>query len=261
MSPDSSQRPRDFRYGRFLGPIYRRHIRNLIRPGLPQQHFKLIYDLWWYLPLLRMRTLPISQRRKLMAKLISIDWFLEHAHKPCEIVPIFMELSNRRGRGDAVVEAGCWKGGTSTKFSIMCDLFGYRLHIFDSFQGVPEWGYAYQATQSTVADNIRRFGEDSVCTFHPGWFKDTLRNQPVPFPVRLVYIDCDTVGGTLDVLSGVVPRLTPDGVIYTQDYHIAAVRRLLHDSSTWTNLGSGPPKIQPLVRNIARIDFATITKH
>jgi O-methyltransferase len=234
----------DLKYGGRLGPLYRRYVRQLFFPGLPRQRLKLAYDVWAYRPLL---TMPV-----LLARSLRIDWSLEHAHKPCEITPLLLDLS-RGGQGEAVIEAGCWKGGTTAKLSLACARFGYQLHVYDSFKGVPEWGFEYCATEAEVRANVRRFGDLGVCTFHPGWFSDTLRDLPVPFRARLVYIDCDTPAGTLDVLSGVVPALTADGVLYTQDYHLDEVRRVLHDPATWSALGVEQPRIEHVARNLARV--------
>jgi Methyltransferase domain len=242
-----SEAPFDLKYGTWLGPFYRRYVRHLIPPGLPRQRVKLAYDVWAYRPLLAMP--------RFLFRLLRIDLALEHAHKPCEITPLLLDLARTPGRGQVVVEAGCWKGGTTTKLSLACASFGYWLHVYDSFEGVPEWNYAYSAGQAEVSANVRRFGEPSVCTYHPGWFSDTLRGRTVPFPVRLAYIDCDTPAGMLDVLSGVVPSLTADGVIYTQDYHLREVRAVLHAPKTWAGLHVAPPRIEHIARNLARLTW------
>ena len=37
----------------------------------------------------------------------------------------------------AVVECGCWLGGTTTNLSIICDVVGRDLIVYDSFEGLP----------------------------------------------------------------------------------------------------------------------------
>ena len=248
------------KYGGIFADLYRSHIRKFIRKELSQQRLKLIYDVWWYWPLLKLKALKFSERIKLLCKLIRIDWYVLLGSKPAEVTPVLIDILRRRAQdGEAFVEAGCWNGGSSAKFSIACKMYGYKLHVYDSFQGVKEWNYMYAARETDVRDNIAKYGELSVCTFHSGWFKDTLWNQPVPFPVRLVYIDCDVLDGTLEVLSGVLPSLVKDGVIYSQDYHLRNVRETLNDPKTWTKLGAKVPTVQPLIliRYIARMSWET----
>jgi hypothetical protein len=117
-------------------------------------------------------------------------------------------------------------------------------------------GFCLAAERGEVTGNVRRYGNLSVCTFHPGWFRDTLGGRSLP-PVRLVYIDCDTPNGTRDVLASVVPALTSEGVIYSQDYHLEDVRRMLHEPGTWTSLGVAAPLIQHVARNLGRIAWVT----
>ena len=38
----------------------------------------------------------------------------------------------------AVVECGCWKGGTTTNLSIICNIVGRDLIVYDSFEGLPK---------------------------------------------------------------------------------------------------------------------------
>jgi O-methyltransferase len=243
-------------YGGLLAHLYRRYIRNRVKKEIHQQRLKLIYDVWWFYPLLRFRALRWRQRINLVWKFICIDWFILHASKPAEVVPVMMDLMSRRARFNEVfVEAGCWNGGSTAKFSLVCKLYGYKLHVFDSFQGVKEWGFAYAAKLADVKNNLAKYGELDVCTFHPGWFKDTLWRRPAPFPVRMVYIDCDVPQGTLEVLSGILPALVEDGVIHTQDYHLKDVKKVIDDPRTWTGFGVKVPSIKPLVRNIARITW------
>ena len=61
--------------------------------------------------------------------------------------------------------------------------------------------------------------------------------------------------GTREVLSGIVPSLVEDGWLFSQDYHIKAVKRLLHDPSTWEPYGQGVPNITFLGHSLASIRF------
>jgi hypothetical protein len=118
--------------------------------------------------------------------------------------------------------------------------------VYDSFQGVEsrtdaegryDFSGEYAAALSTVRDHVARYGNLSVCTFHPGWFCDTIRPETFPRPVRLAYIDCDLVKGTKEVLAGVAPALSNDGVIVSQDGQVPVVARLLAAPATWQEYG------------------------
>jgi O-methyltransferase len=145
-----------------------------------------------------------------------------------------------------MIEAGCWQGGSTAKWSLACRLLGYGLHIYDSFEGVEartdvegqhDFTGEYAAPLETVRQNLVRHGNLSPCTFHKGWFVDTMQPGSVPGPVRLVYIDCDLVKGTKEVLAGVVPVLSDDGVVASQDGQIRAVAEFLARPATWESLG------------------------
>ncbi len=198
----------------------------------------------------------------LLGRFLRIDWHVEHGHYPIEIARIAQLLASRSARpGEIVVEAGCWKGGSTAKFSLLCAERGYRLDVYDSFQGVPagesdptdyDFSGQFATSEQEVRDVVDRYGDGSVCTLHPGWFSDTVAVEGASGPVRLVYIDCDLASGTRQVLAGVAPRLVPDAVVLSQDHHIPAVRDLLAEPATWTAVGLPVPVVEPIAWCTAR---------
>ncbi len=240
-----------------------------IHPRLPReldrQRVKLLYFVSGYWPLLRLPALSVVDRVKLLARFIRIDWNVLHSHLPSEIASVCAVLAQRPARpGDVMVEAGCWNGGASAKFSLVCELYGYRLHIYDSFEGVEpmtaeakQRGYdfsgEYAASEATLRATLQRFGAPDVCAIHKGWFAATLARSPVADVVRLVFIDCDSAKGTQEVLLGVVPSLASDGVVFSQDFHIAPVRELLLDPGTWERYDRGHPSIERLRGHLAML--------
>jgi O-methyltransferase len=212
--------------------------------------------------------LSVADRLRLLKRFIATDWNVAHAHRPCEIVRVCEALAERPARQDEVmIEAGCWQGGSSVKFSIICKSLGYRLHIYDSFEGVEpvprkdakngehDFSGEYAAPEAMLQRNLARYGEGSVCAIHKGWFADTLAAQPVPFRVRVAYIDCDLAKGTLEALQGVVPRLVEDGWVFSQDFHLPAVETLLRDAATWRGLGRQSPTLATCCGNMASLRF------
>jgi len=249
---------------RRIRAAYRRLLRPVLGTPIRQQRVKLLYYLLGYLRLWKIPQLTNRQRVGMLRRFLRIDWRIPHAHLPMEIAYIAEALADRPAKpGEALVEAGCWQGGSSTKFSILCKELGYDLHIYDSFEGVEalnaeeqskEWDLAgqYASPESRLMENLEQYGEVDVCSVHPGWFSETLATGPTPFPVRVAYIDCDLGKGTLEVLQGVVPSLASDGVVFSQDFHIAPVRQVLRDPETWRSLGCAAPQEERLGFSLAR---------
>jgi len=206
-----------------------------------------------------MSHMSIIDKLRLVSRFILIDWNIVHAHLPAEIAIICQCLSDRRARdSEIMVEAGCWNGGSSAKFSIICKMLGYKLHIYDSFEGVEELtfeektkGYnfsgEYKAPETTLRSNLLRYGEISECFIHKGWFENTIGINCLTNPVRVAYIDCDTAKGTNEVLTGLMPALVEDGYIFSEDFHIRSVRELLQNPTTWDKFGRGNPTIRQVV--------------
>jgi hypothetical protein len=246
---------------------YVRWIRPHVPRELDRQRVKLLYFMWGYWPLLRLPTLTLADRLKLLVRFLRIDWHVLHSHRPSEIASVCAVLAQRSARpGEVMVEAGCWNGGSAAKFSLVCKLRGYRLRLYDSFEGVERMNHLatqrgynfsgeYVASEATVRANLERFGAPDVCSVHKGWFAATLAHSPVADPVRVVFIDCDSAKGTQEVLLGVVPALTSDGVVFSQDFHIAPVRELLQDQRTWERYGRGDAHIERLCGNLAVLGF------
>jgi hypothetical protein len=81
-----------------------------------------------------------------------------------------------RGRASSWWRLGCWRGGSAAKFSLLCQMLGYRLAVFDSFEGVEplteeetgkgyDFSGEYAATKALVTDNVARYGAAGSCHF------------------------------------------------------------------------------------------------
>lgn len=248
--------------------IYNRWLAPRIQSDLSRQRVKLLWYGWHYLALLRSLEYSIRDRILLTARFLTIDWNVVHAHTPDEFIMIARMLASRPARrGEIIVEAGCWQGGSSAKFSILCRLLDYRLHIYDSFAGVERIGAEpgahdfsgeYASPKSVLVENLRRYAEPDVCLIHEGWFAGTLKHG-VSGPVRLAYIDCDLAKGTLEALEGIVPSLVDDGIVFSQDFHIRPVRALLEDRTTWSRFDRGAARITKIGRCLAVIRFVGLS--
>jgi O-methyltransferase len=136
-----------------------------------------------------------------------------------------------------IVEAGCYKGGSTAKFSLAAAIANRKLFVIDSFQGIPKntephdkdifGGGAkfpegrYCGTLDEVKANVQRFGRIESCTFVEGWFEDTL--PTFKEKVAAVYIDVDLASSTRTCLKHFYPLLERGGVCFSQDGHLPLV--------------------------------------
>ena len=245
--------------------LYRRSLRRRLGSNLNTQRLKLAWYVWGYWPLVLTTKLPLRDRLRLLRRFLRVDWNVMHGHTPFQIALIAQMLAARPARDDELfVEAGCWNGGSSAKFSLICAKLGFGLHVYDSFEGVEpmtaeqgdhDFSGEYAATEETVRANVRQFGDVTVCTLHKGWFSDTIARESAPGPVAFAYIDCDTAKGTAEVLSGLSGALTPDGRIFTQDFHNRHVRDLLSAPETWDGFARRKPTVVQHDWRLASITF------
>ena len=243
-----------------LRKLYIRLIRNHVKDELSLQRIKLLYYFWSYAPILGMKFIPA--RIHLVLAFLRVDWRVLHAHRPAEITAICRAFNSVKPSG-VMVEAGCWQGGSSTKFSHLCSRYGLKLHIYDSFRGVEiidegehNFSGEYASSIDTLRSNLRKYGVADVCEIHPGWFAETLALDP-PSDILIAYIDCDIAKGTLDALAGIMPQLATGGVVFSQDYQIGSVRNLLNDPLTWQKFGRSAPHISRMAGNLTRLKFST----
>ena len=217
------------------------------------------------LDFLRDSSLDISLRQRftLLKRLYAITFAVDNIPHSQRQILIFIRTILRapRNTSGVIVEAGCFRGISSAKFSVAAALAGKEFVICDSFEGLPandephdkgvfgrpisfdEGDYA--ASLDEVQSNIRRFGEIEVCSFVKGWFDNTL--PQFNKPISAVYLDVDLVSSTKTCLKYFWPLLEPGGVIYSQDAHIPLVLELFDDRSFWCDeLGCEEP---PVVRN------------
>lgn len=252
---------------RLVRGVYRRVLRPSPANHLSRQRIKLLWFVWGYAPLLRL-PLPWGQRLTLLWTCLRVDWHVKHAHLVSEVVALCLTLAARRAApGEVVVEAGCWQGGLSAKLSVLCRMLGYQLYVYDSFEGVEtlldhqdeasDFFGQYVGHEDRVRHHIDTYGEWGVCRLIKGWFSETLA-QPVPAPVVLGYIDCDLVQGTREAFRGIIPALTPDGVMFSEDYHLVAVREYLRNPRSVADYGKGPLRVTPLGPKLARLEFVKV---
>jgi O-methyltransferase len=226
------------------------------------------------LRLLLRRDLSLSLRQRMFV--IERFWYISAAvscpHTQHEMLSVAGAIFASTASSDAlIVEAGAYKGGSTAKLSVCALLANRALAVYDSFVGIPDndevhqmhfdqQGVAifkpgdYAGSLDDVKNAVARFGAPNMCSYHPGWFSDTLRdfNQRV----AVAYIDVDLISSTRDCLTPLYRNLVPGGVIFSQDGHLSGIIDLLKDETYWRDVG-GPA---PIISGLGSRKLITITK-
>ena len=214
--------------------------------------------------------LPRRERTELMRRFAAISRQVKCAHTQAEMIAVARSiLALPRDRRGCLVEAGCFRGGSGAKLSLLAAMTGRTLYLFDSFEGIPAndeeqvWRGEkrimfqpgeYAGSLDEVRGNIERFGAIASCRFVRGWFSDTMPGFGEP--IGVAFVDVDLVGSTRDCLRHLYPRLIPGGAIYSQDAHLSGVASLLADDGFWREeVGVPRPRLTRLAGpKLMRID-------
>lgn len=191
-----------------------------------------------------------SEQSKWLKRISAIDKHIDCAHSQSDILRCLVEiLKLSPSTPGCIVEAGVYKGGSSSKISLFAKHTNRSFFLFDSFSGLPEnseeherslLGYSIKnwfkegnfcGSLDEVRNNIEKYGEISVCQFIKGWFDDTM-----PFfkePIALAYLDVDLASSTRTCLKYLYPLLQPGGVIISQDGDFPLVANVFKDIVFW----------------------------
>lgn len=125
-----------------------------------------------------------------------------------------------------VVECGCWLGGTTANLSVICDIVGRDLIVYDSFEGLPapepgdqmgpQVKGSFKGAIDVVQDNVRRHGVIDRCTFRKGWFSDTLGDHAES--IVMCFVDVDLKSSMHDCIVHLWPHLTEQGYLFFDEY-------------------------------------------
>ena len=194
---------------------------------------------------------------------------MHRKHTLDEMLTVIRTIHSLRSEGNGiVVEAGCFKGISTAKFSIAADIVGRRLVVFDSFEGIPENDEypdktidrgrikfpkgSYCGTLEEVKANVTRFGKIDSCRFIKGWFKDTMPDFKKS--ISVIYLDVDLASSTRTCLKYLFPLLEKGGTLFSQDGHIPLVVDVFSDDNFWLKeVGCAKPSIQILGRKLIKI--------
>ena len=166
---------------------------------------------------------------------------------------------DRYGIDGALVECGTWRGGSVGMMALAhlaaCPTADRRLHLFDSFEGLPEptakdgtKAAQYASGRTTGAleridactaplEENRALLEGAIgypselLTYHQGWFQETVPvAAPSLGPIALLRLDGDWYESTVVCLEHLYPLVPPGGVVVIDDYgHWEGARRAVDE--------------------------------
>lgn len=255
-------------------------VKNGMKRVLPTRMFLLyrtlrnVRDFGAVLRFLRNKELPLSrsERLRMIRRFYAISFRVDSPHTQEEILSYVTTLLTlpQTVRG-SVVEAGCYKGGSTAKFSLAAKAAHRRLIVFDSFEGLPENVELhdknifnrpasfkkgdYAGALEEVRSNVSTFGRLEVCEFIKGWFDNTMPSFREP--LAEIYLDVDLASSTRTCLKYLYPLLQPGGVLYSQDGHLPLVLEVFDDAKFWEN-EVGCPK--PIVEGLRTRKLLKIVK-
>lgn len=129
-----------------------------------------------------------------------------------------------------LIECGVAQGGTSLLSALVLREYGSskKLYMCDSFEGLPapdpKFDKAYKEKQflaeiSEAQSLIREHGLENYCVFRKGMFRETLHEFAADQKFCFAHIDADLYASTVDCITDVYPRMSPDSPIVFDDYY------------------------------------------
>ncbi|WP_158056595.1 TylF/MycF/NovP-related O-methyltransferase [Halorussus halophilus] len=157
------------------------------------------------------------------------------------------------------VECGCYKGGSTANLSLVADLCGRQLEVFDCFEGMPEPDQtdaahtlvaseqvhtyeagSWSATLEEAKSNVERYGAGSVCRFHVGYFEDTM--PEFEEPVAAAFLDVGLRASAETCLEELWPLLGDGCFLFTHEAKHMEIASLFFDGDWWReHLHREPP--------------------
>jgi O-methyltransferase len=154
-----------------------------------------------------------------------------------------------------VVECGCWKGGATVNLSLICEITGRTLKVYDSFEGLPAPTKGDRVAERTfkngyipgilsgsleeVSESVRQYGAINVCTFHRGWFQDTLPHHEGE--IVLAFWDVDFFSSLHDCLLNLWPYIVDGGFVFMDEYRNIDYCSVFFSEKYWHKYFSSHP--------------------
>ncbi len=149
-----------------------------------------------------------------------------------------------------IVECGAWKGGTTANLSLVADIVGRTLVVYDSFEGLPEpaagdrWAHpfgtgAFKGELDEVIGNVTRYGVIERCDFRKGWFQDTLTDHREP--IVTAFLEVDYQDSLHVCVLNLWPHLIEKGWLFIDEYTRLDFCALFFSERWWARHFDRPP--------------------
>ncbi len=157
-----------------------------------------------------------------------------------------------------VVEFGTMTGRTANVLAAAMASFRHdgELHLFDSFEGMPEATSQLDKTSFHVKAGVwsagtlkgigpsalrikcRRHLADNRIFIHEGWFKDTIKKLPDGKKFGLIHVDSDLYQSTIDVLDPLFSRrmVSEGAALLFDDWNCNRASNQLGERRAWREL-------------------------
>lgn len=117
---------------------------------------------------------------------------------------------------------GVYRGRTARMIAALTSK-GRKLHLFDSFEGLPEdWTATKKAGHFSLAPGEIPEFDSRVAVVHKGWFKDTVPDFAADCeePLAFLHLDADLYSSTVDVLFNADGIIARDTIMLFDEYAI-----------------------------------------
>lgn len=118
-----------------------------------------------------------------------------------------------------------------------------RVHLFDSFAGIPAAGphdaeflaAGHEAglsvcTLAAVQEHMREWGiPDDLLVYHPGLFAETVPGADIG-PIAVLRLDGDLYESTKVCVDALVPKVSSGGWVIVDDYHLSGCRQAVTEA-------------------------------
>jgi hypothetical protein len=235
-----------------LGRVYRGFVLLLALPVVLAEYFRRETG--------REHGIGAFAKARLMARIVRNTFtvptesnFFEHLTMVARILALPASVPG------VVVECGCFQGGSTTNLSLACEMVGRRLHVFDSFEGLPEpeaedrshalvdtgelhtyTAGAFAGSLETVKGNIARHGAIAVCEFHRGYFQDTM--PAFSEPCAFAFLDVDLYQSLEPCLLTLWPLLRDDCSMFVHEARHMEIAGAFFDRQWWRErMDAEPP--------------------
>lgn len=193
----------------------------------------------------------LSDKRRLMRKIRRNTTEITGATSYYEhlLLATYLLSTPKSVRGD-IAECGCFKGRSTATLSLVGELVGRRVRVFDSFQGLPEIDNDdkvhislhstryevyekgdYTGTIDEVRRNVERYGQADRCEFIEGYFEDSLPSDQGEY--AFIFLDVDLNQSLKSCLMYLWPRLSENGYLFTHEAQQLPFAKVFFDESWW----------------------------